>query len=54
MNSTPLRIHLVVVGFEIDRISLAATMKKADKVYLISKKEDDEGKDYLEENKAIL
>jgi len=51
---TPLRVHICVVGFEIDRISSAAIQKKADKVYLISQKEKDMGRAYLEENESKL
>lgn len=51
---TPLRIHICVVGFELDRISKAATMKNADKVYLISQRKNDKGKGYLDENKRRL
>lgn len=50
----PLRIHICVVGFELDRVSKAAIVKKADKVYLISQAKNDKGKRYLEENKKLL
>ena len=49
-----LRIHIAVVGFEIDRISQAAIDLKADRVYLISKKENDKGSKYLLENEKKL
>jgi hypothetical protein len=51
---TPLRVHICVVGFEIDRISSAAIQEKADKVYLISQEENDMGRAYLEENEKKL
>jgi len=51
---TPLRVHICVVGFEIDRISSAAIRKKADKVYLVSQKENDKGRAYLEVNEKRL
>ncbi|WNY26771.1 DUF6293 family protein [Methanolapillus ohkumae] len=54
MNLVPLRIHIAVVGFEIDRISQAAIKNRADKVYLISKKEEDDGLIYLKKNEEIL
>lgn len=54
MKHVLLRVHIVVVGFEIDRISLAAIQQKADRVYLISQKKNDQGQPYLEENKRIL
>jgi hypothetical protein len=51
----PLRVHICVVGFELDRINLAATEMKADKVYLISQeKEGNQGKKFVDENKRIL
>jgi hypothetical protein len=50
----PLRVHICVVGFEIDRISEAAIRMKADKVYLISQEEGDKGREFLEENKRLL
>lgn len=50
----PLRVHICVVGFEIDRISEAAIKMKADKVYLISQKEEDQGREFLEENLRLL
>lgn len=50
----PLRIHICVVGFELDRISKAAIEKRADKVYLISQKENDKGKWFLQENRRRL
>ncbi len=50
----PLRVHICVVGFELDRISKAAIMKNADIVYLISQEINDKGKDYLSENKKRL
>ena len=50
----PLRVHICVVGFELDRISKAAIEKKADKVYLISQKESDKGREFLEENTRRL
>jgi len=49
-----LRIHIAVVGFETDRISQAAIDLKADRVYLISKKENDKGSKYLFENEKRL
>jgi hypothetical protein len=58
MDGVSFRIHIAVVGFEIDRISLAAIEMKADKIYLITKKntknDPDKGLYYLEENKKIL
>lgn len=51
---TPLRVHICVVGYELDRISKAAIREKADKVYLITQREDDKGRQYFEENKCIL
>ncbi|MCQ1536097.1 hypothetical protein FTO70_10480 [Methanosarcina sp. KYL-1] len=50
----PLRVHICVVGFELDRISKAAIMKNADIVYLISQEKNDKGKGYLDENKKRL
>jgi hypothetical protein len=50
----PLRIHICVVGFELDRVNKAAIAKNADKVYLISQAKNDKGKRYLEENKKLL
>lgn len=50
----PLRIHICVVGFELDRISEAAIEQKADKVYLISQKENDEGRYFVHENQNRL
>ena len=50
----PLRIHICVVGFELDRISEAAIEQKADKVYLISQKENDEGRYFVHENRRRL
>jgi hypothetical protein len=49
-----LRIHIAVVGFEIDRISQAAISLKADRVYLISKTKNDKGSKYLLKNEEIL
>lgn len=49
-----LRVHIAVVGFEIDRISQAAIEQKADVVYLISKEVDEKGQKYFDENKRIL
>ena len=54
MNHILLRVHIAVVGFEIERISTAAIQQKADRVYLISKKENDKGFPYLLENKKRL
>jgi hypothetical protein len=51
---SPLRVHICVVGFEIDRISEAAIKMKADKVYLISQEKEDMGREFLEVNKRIL
>lgn len=51
---TPLRVHICVVGFEIDRISKAAILQKADKVYLITKKENDQGRWAVKANEKIL
>lgn len=51
---SPLRVHICVVGFEIDRISEAAIKMKADKVYLISQEKEDQGREFLEENKKLL
>lgn len=50
----PLRVHICVVGFEIDRISEAAIRMKADKVYLISQEKKDKGREFLEVNRRIL
>jgi len=50
----PLRVHICVVGFELDRISKAAIEKKADKVYLISQNENDDGRWFLQENRRRL
>ncbi len=50
----PLRVHICVVGFELDRISGAAIKEKADKVYLISQKENDKGRIFFIENKKRL
>lgn len=50
----PLRVHICVVGFEIDRISEAAIKMKADKVYLISQEEGDQGREFVEGNKKLL
>lgn len=50
----PLRVHICVVGFEIDRISEAAIKMKADKVYLISQDEGDKGREFLEVNRRLL
>lgn len=50
----PLRVHICVVGFEIDRISEAAIKMKADKVYLISQEKGDQGREFLEGNKKLL
>ncbi|WNY28336.1 hypothetical protein MmiEs2_05210 [Methanimicrococcus stummii] len=49
-----LRVHIAVVGFEVDRISQAAIDQKADVVYLISKKIDEKGSKYVAENKKKL
>jgi len=49
-----LRVHIAVVGFEVDRISKAAIEQKADIIYLISKIDDEKGQIYLEENERIL
>jgi hypothetical protein len=49
-----LRVHITVIGFEVDRISQAAIDHKADIVYLISKDDEEKGKIYLEENERIL
>ena len=57
MNEIPLRVHIAIVGFEIDRISEAAIQRKADRVYLISRENfdgKDEGRLFLEKNKDIL
>lgn len=57
MNETPLRVHVAIVGFEIDRISKAAIDRRADRIYLISR-ENTDGKDdgrlFLEKNMKIL
>lgn len=50
----PLRVHICVVGFEIDRISEAAIRMKADKVYLISQEHGDKGREFLIVNKMLL
>lgn len=50
----PLRVHICVVGFEIDRISEAAIKMKADKVYLVSQKKGDQGRQFLKENIRLL
>jgi len=54
MNRVLLRVHIAVVGFEIDRISSAAIQQKADRVYLISQNENDKGLPYLNENEKRL
>lgn len=50
----PLRVHICVVGFEIDRISEAAINMKADKVYLISQEIGDKGREFVDINKRLL
>ena len=51
---TQLRVHICVVGFEIDRICKAAIREKADKVYLIEQENNDDGKWAVDENERIL
>ena len=51
---TPLRVHICVVGYELDRISQAAIDQKADKVVLITQKENDSGRDYFIENRRRI
>jgi hypothetical protein len=51
---TPLRVHICVVGYELDRISQAAIDQKADKVILITQEERDSGREYFLENKRRL
>lgn len=50
----PLRVHICLVGFEVERISKAALERKADRVYLITKHKDDKGRVFFDKNKEIL
>jgi len=55
-SSTPLRIHISPVGFEVDRIALPAVKMKADRVWLIvhDNPAEDEGIHFLEAVKKEL
>jgi hypothetical protein len=55
-SSTPLRIHISPVGFEVDRIALPAIRMKADRVWLIvhNNRAEDEGIHFLEAVKKVL
>jgi len=54
-NIAKLRIHIAPVGFEIDRIVMAATRMKADKVYLLVDQDStDKARPYVEKIKKKL
>jgi len=49
-----LRVHISAVGFDVDRVVQPLIRMKADKVYLITKEEEDLGKLFLEKVTSIL